>query len=80
MPDNAPFQYGRTGSVKASNIEALRVKKGRSLKVFGWFKKPNQRDREFMKMLITAAAEGESRAKVNRALGSEGIQLPSRVR
>lgn len=44
--------------------------------MFGLFKGRKQSDLEFMKDLITAAAEGENRAKVNRALGSAGIQLP----
>jgi len=43
--------------------------------MFGLFKRRKQKDLEFTETLMRAAAEGDSRAKVNRALGSKGIQL-----
>jgi hypothetical protein len=42
--------------------------------MFGFFKR-KQKDREFMMRLMTAAAEGEQRSKINAALSSLGIQL-----
>lgn len=43
--------------------------------MFGFLKRRKQQELEFVEGLIRAAAEGDSRAKINRALGSEGVQL-----
>ncbi len=45
-------------------------------RMFEWFKRRKRRDEEFFLNYVRAAAEGENRAKVNRALGSVGVQLP----
>ena len=37
--------------------------------------KKKRNDREFLKEIVSAAAEGESRAQVNRALGSVGVEF-----
>ncbi|MCP5361667.1 MAG: hypothetical protein H6908_03360 [Hyphomicrobiales bacterium] len=43
--------------------------------MFGFFKGTKQKDLEFFKEMMSAAAEGEQRAKINSAIGSLGIQL-----
>lgn len=44
--------------------------------MFGFFKRKKQKEIEILRTLMSAAAEGEQRAKINAAIGSLGIQLP----
>ena len=43
--------------------------------MFGWLKGRRDRDQDFLDNFQRAAAKGESRARVNRALSSAGVQL-----
>ena len=44
--------------------------------MFGFFKRKKQKEIEILRTLMSAAAEGEQRAKINAAIGSLDIQLP----
>jgi hypothetical protein len=43
--------------------------------MFNFFKSKREKNLEFLRLMISAAAEGEHRAKINSAIGSLGIQL-----
>ena len=44
--------------------------------MFGWFKGRRAKEQEFLESMMTAAATGEQRARINRALGSLDVELP----
>ena len=44
--------------------------------MFGWLKGRRAKEQEFFESMMTAAASGEQRARINRALGSLGVELP----
>ena len=43
--------------------------------MFGWLKGRRAKEQEFFESMMSAAATGEHRARINRALGSLGVEL-----